>query len=51
MYAQVEGSARSGVVHLHLVKGPGFPDWEYRSLALDVPGMRQPFSNISLARS
>lgn len=33
------GSAKSGVVNLHMVRGPGHKDWVYRSLALDVPGM------------
>ena len=32
------GSERSGVVNLHMVKGPGYPDWDYRVFALDVPG-------------
>lgn len=36
---KVVGSERSGVVKLHWVKGPGYPDWDYRIFALDVPGM------------
>ena len=35
---KVEGSERSGVVNIHMVKGPGYPDWDYRVFALDVPG-------------
>ncbi|KAL9102449.1 MAG: hypothetical protein Q9163_002410 [Psora crenata] len=38
MHFNVEGSERKGVVSLHMVKGPGHPDYEYRFLALDVPG-------------
>ncbi len=35
---KVEGSEQSGVVNIHMVKGPGYPDWDYRVFALDVPG-------------
>ena len=38
MHFNVEGSARTGVVTLHMVKGPGHPEYEYRFLALDVSG-------------
>ena len=38
MHFNVEGSERKGVVSLHMVKGPGHPDYEYRFLALDVSG-------------
>ncbi|KAG8531696.1 uncharacterized protein KY384_003328 [Bacidia gigantensis] len=38
MHFNVEGSERKGVVQLHMVKGPGQSDFEYRFLALDVPG-------------
>ena len=38
MHFNVEGSERKGVVSLHMVKGPGHPEYEYRFLALDVPG-------------
>ena len=38
MHFNVEGSERKGVVSLHMVKGPGLPDYQYRFLALDVPG-------------
>ena len=38
MHFNVEGSDRKGVVSLHMVKGPTHPDYEYRYLALDVPG-------------
>ena len=38
MHFNVEGSERKGVVSLHMVKGPAHPDFEYRFLALDVPG-------------
>lgn len=38
MHFNIEGSERSGVVSLHMVKGPGHPDYQYRFLALDVPG-------------
>lgn len=37
MHFNVVGSERSGIVNLHLVKGPG-SDWDYRVFALDVPG-------------
>ena len=46
---QVVGSERSGVVYLHMVKGPGYPDWNYRVFALDVPGMKiTPVHDIKL---
>ena len=38
MHFNVEGSAKSGVAHVHLVKSPGFPEWQYRTLAIDVKG-------------
>ena len=38
MHFNVVGSDHSGVVTVHMVKGPGFPDWQYRLLALDVKG-------------
>lgn len=38
MHFNVEGSERKGVVSLHMVKGQGHPNYEYRFLALDVPG-------------
>lgn len=38
MHFNVEGSTSSGVVFLHMVKGPGDQHYQYRLLALDVPG-------------
>ena len=38
MHFNVEGSERSGVVSLHMVKSPGDALYQYRFLALDVPG-------------
>ena len=38
MHFNVEGSDRKGIVQVHMVKGPGHPDFQYRMLALDVPG-------------
>ena len=38
MHFNVEGSERKGVVSLHMVRGPGHPNFEYRFLALDVQG-------------
>ena len=38
MHFNVEGSSRRGVVNVHLVKGPGQSDWEYKYLLLDVQG-------------
>lgn len=38
MHFNVEGSKQSGVVSMHMVKGPGDPIYLYRYLALDVPG-------------
>lgn len=35
---QVDGSLKSGVAHVHLVKGPGHPEWQYRTLAIEVQG-------------
>ena len=35
---QVEGSLRSGVVKLHMIKMQGQADFEYKYLALDVEG-------------
>ena len=38
MHFNVEGSERKGVVTLHMIKARGQSDYEYRFLALDVPG-------------
>ena len=38
MHFNVEGSERSGVVSMHMVKTPGDTLYQYRYLALDVPG-------------
>lgn len=38
MHFNVEGSKKSGVVSMHMVKGPGDALYQYRFLALDVPG-------------
>ena len=52
MHFNVEGSERKGVVSLHMVKGPGHPDYEYRMLALDVPGYpRHYLENASASRT
>lgn len=38
MHFNVVGSERSGIVNIHMVRGPGYPDWDYRVFAIDVPG-------------
>jgi len=38
MHFYVHGSKAEGTVHLHMMKAPGEKDFEYRMLALDVPG-------------
>ena len=38
MHFNVEGSERSGVMSMHMVKAPGDAQHQYRYLALDVPG-------------
>ncbi|MCJ1464497.1 mitochondrial import inner membrane translocase subunit tim21 [Pseudocyphellaria aurata] len=38
MHFYVEGSSRSGVVNVHLIKRPGQTEFEYKYLALDVKG-------------
>lgn len=38
MHFYVQGSKAEGTVHLHMMKAPGQKDFEYRTLALDVPG-------------
>lgn len=38
MHFYVEGPAAHGTVNLHMTKAPGEKDFEYRTLALDVPG-------------
>ena len=38
MHFNVEGSARSGVVNLHMVKAPNDTKYQYQYMALDVPG-------------
>lgn len=43
MHFNVEGSERKGVVNLHMVKAPGQSNYEYRFLALDVPGYARHF--------
>ena len=43
MHFNVEGSDRKGVVNLHMVKAPGQSNYEYRFLALDVPGHARHF--------
>lgn len=39
---QVEGSLRSGVVKLHMIKMQGQTDFEYKYLALEVQGDLMP---------
>lgn len=43
MHFNVEGSANSGVVSLHMVKGPEDTQYQYRYLTLDVPGHARVF--------
>lgn len=38
MHFNVEGSERSGVVNLHMIKRPGQTEYEYKYLALNVKG-------------
>jgi import inner membrane translocase subunit TIM21 len=38
MHFNVEGPEAKGVVNVHMVKMQGENEWEYRFLALDVPG-------------
>ena len=38
MHFYVEGPATKGTVNLHMTRRPGEKEWEYRMLALDVPG-------------
>jgi len=41
MHFYVEGPKAKGTVHLHMTRGPGEKDFEYRMLALDVPGQQR----------
>ena len=38
MHFNVEGSARSGVVTVHMAKGPGDSHYQYQVLSINVPG-------------
>ena len=38
MHFNVEGSERTGVVSMHMLKRPGEKGFQYQYLALDVPG-------------
>lgn len=38
MHFHVEGPRNKGVVRIHLIKGPGTDDFEYKYLALDIAG-------------
>ena len=37
---QVEGPLNSGVVNLHMIKGPDSAQYKYKYFALDVKGMK-----------
>ena len=41
MHFYVEGPQAKGTVNLHMTKGPGEKNFEYRMLALDVPGKQR----------
>lgn len=41
MHFYVEGPAAKGTVNLHMTRGPGEKEFEYRMLALDVPGKQR----------
>ena len=43
MHFYVEGPAAKGTVNLHMSRRPGEKEWEYRVLALDVPGRQRVF--------
>lgn len=41
MHFYVEGPANNGTVNVHMTRRPGEKDFEYRMLALDVPGQQR----------
>lgn len=41
MHFYVEGPVANGTVHLHMTRGPGQSDFEYKTLVLDVPGQQR----------
>jgi len=41
LHFYVEGPAAKGTVQVHVTKKPGEREWEYRLLALDVPGQQR----------
>ena len=41
MHFYVEGPQAKGTVNVHMTRGPGEKDFEYRLLALDVPGKQR----------
>ena len=41
MHFYVEGPAAKGTVQVHMIKRPGEKEFEYRMLALDVPGKQR----------
>jgi import inner membrane translocase subunit TIM21 len=41
MHFYVEGPAAKGTVQVHMTKAPGEKDFQYRTLALDVPGQQR----------
>ena len=43
MHFYVEGPVAKGTVNVHMTKRPGEKDFEYRTLALDVPGQQRYF--------
>ncbi|KAH9845107.1 mitochondrial import inner membrane translocase subunit tim21-like, partial [Teratosphaeria destructans] len=41
LHFYVEGPVAKGTVRVHVVRRPGEHEWEYRMLALDVPGQQR----------
>ena len=41
MHFYVEGAKAKGTVNVHMARQPGEKDFEYRMLALDVPGRQR----------
>ena len=43
MHFYVEGKQAKGTVNLHMTRPPGEKDFEYKTLALDIPGQQRYF--------
>lgn len=42
IHKQVDGPLNKGTVHLHMIQPPGASEYDYQTLAIDIPGRQRP---------